>query len=78
MSAAAELFELNLKINEICEIYNMKFKFELLNNYESYIENNCFRISFYKGDDEKRFTIPTNEIRASYEFYKKINQLPIN
>jgi hypothetical protein len=73
-----EIDYLNLKINEICEIYNMKFKFELLNNYESYIENNCFRISFYKGDDEKRFTIPTNEIRASYEFYKKINQLPIN
>jgi len=72
-----EIDYLNLKINEICNIYNMKFKYELLNNYESYIENNCFRISFWKGDTEKRFTIPTNEIRASYEFYKKINQLPI-
>lgn len=73
-----EIDFLNLKISEICEIYNMNFKFELLNNYESYIENNSFRIAFWKGDDEKRFTIPTNEIRASYEFYKKINQLPIN
>lgn len=72
-----EIDYLNFKINEICNIYNMKFKYELLNNYESYIENNCFRISFWKGDNEKRFTIPTNEIRASYEFYKKINQLPI-
>lgn len=72
-----EIDFLNLKINEICESYNMKFTFELLNNYESYIENNCFRISFYKGENEKRFSIPTNEIRASYEFYKKINQLPI-
>jgi hypothetical protein len=77
VSTYNEIDYLNLKINEICEIYNMKFKFELLNNFESYIENNCFRICFYKGDDEKRFTIPTNEIRASYEFYKKINQLPI-
>jgi hypothetical protein len=73
-----EIDFLNLKVLEICNIYNMKFTFELLNNYESYIENNCFRISFYKGENEKRFTIPTNEIRASYEFYKKINQLPIN
>jgi hypothetical protein len=58
---------------KICELYNLNFTCEILTDYVSTFENNIFQIYFNKGGDEKRFTIPSNELNLNYNIYKKIN-----
>jgi len=70
-----DIFEAEKIVNEICNKYKLKFTTEILLNYISNFENDCFEIYFDKGDKIKRFTIPSNEMRVNYLTYKKLNAL---
>ena len=70
-----DIFEAEKVVNEICNKYKLKFTTEILLNYISNFENECFEIYFDKGDKIKRFTIPSNEMRINYLTYKKLNAL---
>jgi len=71
----SSLFAAEKIVNEICENYKLKFTTEILLNYISNFENECFEIYFDKGDKIKRFTIPSNEMRINYLTYKKLNAI---
>jgi hypothetical protein len=70
-----DLFAATKTVNEICETYKLKFTTEILTEYVSHFHNGFFQVYFNKGETVKRFSIPSNEIKANYLTYKKLNSI---
>jgi len=70
-----DLFAATKTVNEICEKYKLKFTTEILTEYVSHFHNGFFQVYFNKGENVKRFSIPSNEIKANYLTYKKLNSI---
>ena len=70
-----DLFAATKLVDEICKKYKLKFTTEILTEYISHFHNQFFQVYFNKGEKIKRFSIPSNEIKANYLTYKKLNAL---
>jgi hypothetical protein len=67
---------LNIAINEtqkICDKYKMKFTFEILTNYVCDFQNGLYTMYFNKGENIKRFCIPSEDLNLNYKSYLKAN-----
>jgi hypothetical protein len=67
---------LNIAINtvqKICDKHKMKFTFEILTDYVCDFQNGLFTMYFNKGENVKRFCIPSEELNLNYKSYLKAN-----
>jgi hypothetical protein len=67
---------LNIAINtvkKICNKHKMKFTFEILTDYVCDFQNGLFTMYFNKGENVKRFCIPSEELNLNYKSYLKAN-----
>ena len=71
-----DLKNLNLYIElvkQVCDKYEMNFTTEILSNYFATFENDFYKVIYSKDNNDKVFSIPSNELNLNYRTYKRLN-----
>lgn len=61
-------------VKKICTKHKILFTHEILTDYVCDFKNGLFHVCFNKGENIKRFCIPSEQLNLNYTCYKKANE----
>lgn len=61
-------------VKKVCKRNKILFTFEILTEFVCEFQNGLFNIYFNKGENVKRFCIPSEELNLNYNSYKRANE----